>query len=79
MGTTRSAFWYDVTREMRRLALKGRLDECFPTQTAQIQDVLLGGGRIIFSPDDEGYYRELELDQILHDPRTGRSSGLRRL
>ena len=24
-------------------------------------------------------YREFELDQILHDPRTGRSSGLRRL
>ncbi len=75
----RSTFWYDVTRELRRLALSGKLEERFPEQATAMEQALLAGGRIVFSPDEEEFYQEFEMDQILHDPRTGRACGVRRL
>ncbi len=75
----RSTYWYDVTREMRRLALDERLSQVFPGRAASIRRILLDGGRIIFSPDEEEFYQEFEMDQVFHDPRTGRTSGVRRL
>ncbi len=78
-GAIRSTFWYDVTRELRRLALDGRLEERLPQQASAIQQALCAGGRIVFSPDEEEYYQEFEMDQIMHDPRTGRACGVRRL
>ncbi len=75
----RSTFWYDVTREMRRLSLEGVLKERFPKQAGAIQETLLTGGRVVFSPDDEEFYQEFEVDGVLHDPRTGKARGVRRL
>ena len=79
LGLIRSTFWYDLTREMRRLSLEGRLWEVFPERASAIEQALLAGGRIVFSPDEEEFYQEFEMDQILHDPRTGRAAGVRRL
>ncbi len=75
----RSTFWYDVTREMRRLALDGKLAKLFPDRAGSIQRALLEGGRIVFSPDEEEFYQEFEMDQIFHDPRIGKTAGVRRL
>ena len=78
-NTIRSTFWYDVTREMRRLAQKGRLEEAFPDRARAIDRILRGGGRIVFSPDEEEFYEELVMDQVLLDPNTGKTCGVRRL
>lgn len=78
-GMIRSTFWYDVTREMRCLAIAGKLEELFPEQARSIETALEGDGRIVFSPDDEQFYQEFEMDQILHDPHAGRACGMRRL
>ncbi len=64
---------------MRRFALRGRLKSLFPEQAGAIEKALLAGGRIVFSPDTESYYQELELDHVFHDPSTGRAAGVRRL
>ena len=78
-GKIHSTFWYDVTREMRRLALVGKLTEFFPERAGPIRRALEGGGRIVFSPDEDEFYQEFEVDHIFHDPRTGRAAGVRRL
>ena len=78
-GTIRSTFWYDVTREMRRAALDGRLENLYPEHAESIRQALLDGGSIVFSPDEGEFYRGFELDQILHDPGLGQTTGVRRL
>ncbi len=79
MGSIRSTFWYDVTRELRRLALRGQLEERYPDKATAIREALQANGRIVFSPDEEELFQEFEVDHILHDPRTGRACGVRRL
>jgi len=75
----RSRSLYDVTREMRRLALCGRLEEFHADLSESIRAALDVGGRIVFSPDEERYYQEFEMDQVFQDPRTGKMSGVRKL
>ncbi len=75
----RSRSLYDVTREMRRLALCGRLDEEHPDVADSVRTALEVGGRIVFSPDEERYYQEFEMDQVFQDPHTGKMSGVRKL
>lgn len=74
-----STFWYDVTYEMRRLALAGDLGERYPKQARTIIAALTSGGRIVFSPEDGNFYQESHADQVLHDPRTGRTLAVRQL
>ena len=75
----RKTFTYDVTREMRRLALRGELLDRYPIQGRRIEATLRHGGRIVFSPNDEEFYEELDLDRVIVDPRSGRATGVRRL
>ncbi|MGE3165184.1 MAG: hypothetical protein AB7O52_09790 [Planctomycetota bacterium] len=72
-------FWYDVTYEMRRLALAGKLEDRYPKQVKAILAALTSGGRIVFSPEDDSFYQEFEADHVLHDPRTGKTLAVRQL
>lgn len=71
--------WYDMTREMRRLALRGSLRRHFPAQAAAIEAALRRGGRIVFDPEDEQFYQDYTVDRVLHDPATGRTLAVRRI
>ncbi|MFN0056967.1 MAG: hypothetical protein ACKVX7_00790 [Planctomycetota bacterium] len=75
----RPTFWYDVTREMRQLVLKGKLTAAFPTRASGFERALLEGGRIVYSPDEDDYYQEIEMDQLFQDPQTGRTCGVRKI
>lgn len=75
----RSTFWYDVTHEMRRLALAGKLEESYPNEALAIVTALTAGGRIVFSAEDEQFYQEFEMDRVLHDPATGKTLAVRSL
>ena len=71
--------WYDLTRELRRLELRGVLEERYPREARSIRAALAAGGRIVFSPDDEQFYQEFVMDRFLRDPGTGRTMAVRRL
>ncbi|MEM7166680.1 MAG: hypothetical protein AAF581_14530 [Planctomycetota bacterium] len=75
----RSESWYDLTRELRQLALRGTLDERYPQEARSIRAALVAGGRIVFSPDDEQFYQEFVMDRFLRDPASGRMMAVRRL
>lgn len=75
----RSAIWYDVTHEMRRLAIGGRLHRALPLRAASIEQVLRAGGRVVFSADEEEFYQQLDMDHVYTDPHSGRALGLRKL
>ncbi|MCI0651315.1 MAG: hypothetical protein L0Z55_05485 [Planctomycetes bacterium] len=78
-SNVRSTSWYDVTREMRRIAKDGRLDELYPEAARGIQRTLDSGGRVLFSYDDEEFYQELDTVEVFLDASTGRACGVRRL
>ncbi|MEM7261644.1 MAG: hypothetical protein AAF488_06605 [Planctomycetota bacterium] len=75
----RSRSLYDVTREMRRLALSGRLELRCPDVASAVREALETGGRIVFSPDENTYFQEFDMDHVFEDPRTGRRTGVRKL
>lgn len=79
MTAVRPDSWYDLTRELRRLALRGTLEERYPAEARSIRNALVHGGRIVFSPDDEQFYQEFPMDRFLRDPGTGRTMAVRRL
>ena len=79
MNQSYSSSWYDVTRELRRLAISGRLADSHPESAAKIQTALEKGGRIVFSPQDEVFFQEFDMDEFLHDPGTGKTMAVRKL
>lgn len=74
-----SGHFYDLTREMRRLALTGALESRYPDKSEPITEALERGRRILFAPDDEQIYVETPTDRVLTDDRTGRAFGALRI
>lgn len=54
-GDPRLGKTYDVTREIRRLALEGRLTERFPQQASVLLEALCEDRRVWFSEEYQDY------------------------
>ncbi|MDE0961218.1 MAG: hypothetical protein OSB09_10595 [Planctomycetota bacterium] len=70
---------YDLSWEMRRIALSEDFETVPPRLRMQVVEALSKGQRIWFAPDDEGLYVERKLDRVFRDPGQGRPVGGQRL
>jgi len=70
---------YDLSRQMRRVALAEDFGTVPPRLRNQRVEALSKGHRIWFAPDDEGLYLEQKLDRVFRDPGQGKLVGGQRL
>lgn len=70
---------YDLSWEMRRMALSEDFEKVTPLLRTQLVEALSTGQRIWFAPDDEAMYVERKLDRVFRDPGQGRPVGGQRI
>ena len=72
-------FLYDVSRELRRQALAGRIADEFPRSAPRLESALAEGRRVFFEIEEEQFFVEAPVDRVFRDFHTGRPIGAQRL
>ena len=72
-------FLYDVSRELRRKAIAGRIADEFPRSAPRIESALAAGRRVFFDIEEEQFFVEAPVDRVFRDFHTGRPIGAQRL
>jgi len=72
-------FLFDITRELRHRAVRGRPVSDDPQRSDRIEAALAEGRRVFIDVEDELLYVETPLEPVIRDPDGDRPMGARRL